>query len=104
MYKPGYKPQQQGGGKQQQQGGGNMEQEQGGAVTFGPAFPFPVEAIISATGERVTLLGPCDWENHSLANYGNTKADGKQVIVTWEEVTITDHRLATLEPQQRGAA
>lgn len=80
----------------------NEQADLGGQVTYFNPFRGPVQAIIDATGERVTLLGPCDWENHSAGNYGVDRR-GKQIITTQEEVTITDPQIPNehaMKPEQ----
>ncbi len=55
-------------------------------------LPFPTEAKLDATGEPITLLQTCDWEGHSPANVCVDQR-GKQFIATFDELTVTDHRI-----------
>ena len=61
-------------------------------ITNPGPLPFPTEAKLDATGEPVTLLQTCDWQGHSPANVGVDKR-GKQFIASFEEITVTDHRI-----------
>jgi hypothetical protein len=66
-------------------------QHQDQIISNAAPLPFPLEARLDATGETVTLLSTCDWQNNSPANIGVDQR-GKQFLATFDEVTVTDHR------------
>ena len=61
-------------------------------ITSPAALPFPTEAKLDSTGEPVTLMQTCDWKGQSPANIGVDRR-GKQFLATFDEVTVTDHRV-----------
>jgi hypothetical protein len=73
--------------------GGSAAAEHIDQVITNPGpLPFPTEAKLDATGEPVTLLQTCDWKGNSPANIGVDKR-GKQFLATFDELTVTDHRI-----------
>jgi hypothetical protein len=61
-------------------------------ITNAAPLPFPIEARLDQTGERVTLMQTCDWKGQSPANIGVDR-QGKQFLATFDELTVTDHRV-----------
>jgi|SRR6185295_155374 len=61
-------------------------------ITNPGTLPFPTEAKLDSTNEPVTLLQTCDWKGQSPANIGVDRR-GKQFLATFDEVTVTDHRV-----------
>ena len=60
-------------------------------ISGAAALPFPLEARLDSTGEAVMLLQTCDWPGHSPSYIGIDR-NGKQVIESFDNVTVTDAR------------
>jgi hypothetical protein len=55
-------------------------------------LPFPVEAKLDKTGEGITLLQTCNWQGNSPADIA-VDQQGKQLLGTFDEITVTDSRV-----------
>ena len=80
-------------GRSRQPGGDPSQQLHTDQIISNPApLPFPTEAKLDSTGETVTLIQTCDWKGNSPANVG-VDLRGKQFLATFDEITVTDHRV-----------
>jgi hypothetical protein len=87
LYRPG----------QQNVSGAPSSDHRDQVISNGVALPYPLEGRLDSTGETITLLSVCNWQGHSPADIA-IDSRGKQLLATFDEVTIIDGRALPPNP------